>query len=225
MRTRHLVITTCALLALAGCSKSSSPTTTASPQSNTATVTGRITAADTGRPLADVSVSFVKPDGTAEGGAVSTDAEGRYSHSIAAGSYQVLVNSATEVKPLGWNGYPPVWTNGDLTGAKKATIAVATGQSTTYDLALPPVRNCPGTVRAASGSLPSSGGYISAAIFGSDAIFASLPIPPNGSFTFPLPDGDYQIIAGGPGLGQAVSSKVTVAGAPVTIPPLSIPPA
>ncbi|RIK10047.1 MAG: hypothetical protein DCC49_04545 [Acidobacteria bacterium] len=209
-----------AVLLFAACNKVSPPDTTAPAPSGPGQVKGAVTARDSGDPLVQVSVSFYSDNGEVSGQSAFTDSRGNFSIELPAGKYRVLTNSATEAKPLGWNGYAPVWTNGELTDLDTQRFVVRTGTVSTYDAVLPKVWSCSGRVVASGGSI--SQGNVTAVKFRDGTVFASLPLPATGSYTFPLPDGEWQMQVDVPGFKQAVSTKFVVAGAPVTIPDVAL---
>lgn len=209
-----------AVVLFAACSKAAPPETTTSTPSGPGQVKGAVAARDSGDPLAQVSISFYSDDGQVSGQSVFTDARGNFSIELPAGKYRVLTNSVTETKPLGWNGYAPVWTNGELTDLDDQRFTVRSGSGNKYDVMLPKVWNCQGRVRAAAGSIAQAN--LTAVKFRDGTVFVSIPLPSNGSYEFPLPDGEWQIQVDAPGFQQAVTPKFVVAGAPVTIPDITL---
>lgn len=209
-----------AVILLAACSKTPPPETTTPVPSGPGQVKGAVTARDSGDPLAQVSVSFYSDDGQVSGQSVFTDSRGNFSIELPAGKYRILTNSVTDSKPLGWNGYAPVWTNGELTDLDDQRFAVRSGPGNKYDVKLPKVWNCQGRVAAARGSIPQ--GNVTAVKFRDGAVFISIPLPSSGSYTFPLPDGEWQIQIDAPGFQQAVTPKFVVAGAPAAIPDVGL---
>lgn len=215
---RTLILLAVALFA--ACNKSAPPGTSASTPSGLGQVKGTVTARDTGDPLAQVSISFYSDDGQISGQSVFTDARGIFSTELPAGRYRVLTNSVTETKPLGWNGYAPVWTNGELTDLDDQRFTVKPGSGNKYDVVLPKVWNCQGRVVATGGSIPP--GNATAVKFRDGTVFVSINLPSDGSYTFPLPDGEWQIQVDAPGFQQAVTPKFVVTGAPVVIPEINL---
>lgn len=209
-----------AIFAFAACTRATPPEQTSPPPTGPGQVKGSVTARDTGDPLAQVSISFYSDDGQIVGNSAFTDARGNFAIELPPGKYRVLTNSATESKPLGWNGYAPVWTNGELSDLKDERYEVRSGQGNKYDVILPRVWPSQGKVSAPSGAIQS--GNVTAVKFRDGATFASIPLPSDGNYTFPLPDGEWQIQVDAPGFNQSVSTKFVVAGAPASIPPIAL---
>ncbi len=97
----------------------------AAPQ--TATLTGTVTAADTGAALPGVTVSAVSVPGGATVGTATTDAAGVYSLSVPAGTALAVTESAYTV------------TGDRYAGAKTPVAALSAGQTATVNAALQPV--------------------------------------------------------------------------------------
>ncbi len=93
----------------------------------TATLTGTVTAADTGAALPGVTVSAVSVPGGATVGTATTDAAGVYSLSVPAGTALAVTESAYTV------------TGDRYAGAKTPVAALSAGQTATVNAALQPV--------------------------------------------------------------------------------------
>lgn len=211
------------LLILGGCAKANSPETPGTSASELARVSGTVTADDTGDPMAQVSLSFYSDDGQIVGQSIFTDDRGRYSIQLPPGIYRVLTNSVSEVRPLGWNGYAPVWTNGELTDSGDQRLELKGGDRETYNVSLPRVWPSQGKVNVPDAR--GTSGNITAVKFRDGTVFASIPLPPSGEYTFPLPDGEWQIQVDAPGYKQAVSTRFVIAKNSITLPEIRLEPA
>lgn len=178
-------------------------------------IVGQITASDTGQPLTNVSVGFFRADDHSKlvGSTVFTDSSGRYEKWLPPGEYVGLVNSAIAAYPLGWNGYAPMWSKAELfqaPGQLDVISVPATTSTTTYDEQLLPTRLVTGRVVPQGG--PGLGdasrvGGLEASL--GDRQFWSIPLPQNGEFVYPLPDGDWKFIFVIPGYEQSYYHDTT----------------
>ncbi|RIK04936.1 MAG: hypothetical protein DCC49_13015, partial [Acidobacteria bacterium] len=183
--------------------------------------------------LTDVSVSFFdSTDSKVKGRSAFTDESGKYEIWLKPGSYFGLVNSATGDKPLGWNGYSPIWSRGQLfdnaNGGQMATIDLPSPESAVvYDEVLPKVYPVSGRVVPIGGPGLGAGGAVgSYKAIAPNGQFWAVELPADGNYTYPLPNGNWKLVYVIPGYELSYyhntsaleeAETITVSGSPVVL--------
>ena len=126
------------------------------------TITGMVTAADTGAPLPNAVVSAVATVGGATEGTATTGVDGSYTLSVASGLGLTVTVSAYTATGGGYGG-------------AKGTATVGAGQTVTLSFALRPVHTFPAGLQMLSAPYAYTSGDDLAALFG-----ASAPLPAAG---------------------------------------------
>jgi Tol biopolymer transport system component len=157
-------------------------------------------------PLGDLSVTlFDEATNRPIGRTVWTAPDGTWEKWVPPGRYYGLVNSATEAKPLGWNGYSLAWSKGQIFDrANGGMITVfelgAPPSSVRYDETLKKVYPVSGRIIPQGGpGLPSGGAAGSFWAISPNGQFAAVKIPQDGNYVYPLPKGVWKIIYVVPG--------------------------
>lgn len=152
-------------------------------------------------PLSDVSVDlFEEQTNKTVGRSVFTRADGTWEKWVPPGRYYGLVNSATEARPLGWNGYSLAWSKGQIfdraNGGMITVFELAQPPSSVrYDETLKRVYPVSGRVLPQGGPGLGAGGAVgSYRAISPNGQFAAVPLPPDGNYVYPLPKGAWKII-------------------------------
>lgn len=156
--------------------------------------------------LGGVGVNFYdQGSGKAIGLSTSTEADGNYEKWLPPGTYYGLVNRPSAEKPLGWNGYAPMWSRGQLfdnaNGGSQSAIALASITSfERYNEELRPLFPVRGQVVPAGGPGLGDGGSVGSSQASSPfGRFWPIALPPDGEYTYPLPDGEWILVYSVPG--------------------------
>lgn len=211
-----------AVAVLAAMATSCSPRAGGPPASEPAVtgpskIVGRVTATDTGEPVASVQVVVFDLEGNQAAPPGNTDAGGNYTIELAPGRYRVAANYINPARPLGWNGFGPMWNGGRPVDDPAAVVEVKPGEEVRLDFRLIRVRQVRGKVKTSDGGPIAQGSNVAALDAALGRFLAQVDIAPDGSYEIALPDGEWYLRFTVPGYVQRVSFKVHVAGEPMEV--------
>lgn len=180
-------------------------------------IVGRVTATDTGEPVPSVQVVVFDLEGNQAAAPGNTDAGGNYTIEVAPGKYRVAANLINPARPLGWNGFGPMWNGGRSVEDPAAVVEVNPGDEVRLDFRLIRVRQVRGKVKTSDNGPIPQGSNVGALDGALGRFLAQVDIAPDGSYEIALPDGEWYLRFTVPGYVQRVSFKVHVAGEPMEV--------